>query len=369
MLMPVLLGAVPNGAIRGRVYYDTLASPSSAVRNSRRRSAALAGLTVSLYTADGQTLLAQQVTDSAGAYTFSYLPDAGYQLNMDLNDAAMPDGKYARVSQPLTLLIAAGVPVTADLALYPIKQTRYAIADGDWQNTAIWNGNRRPGFMDDVFANAKQVTISRAVTVDKLSNSSASDAIEGGGEFRVAAGQAVTVDYLEHGASTGQPCVRNADPLGYLNLRVYAYSYAKAVTVAKGVNYDAAVVVMPIITEGYSVAPTSQTNETEMESGLVRTRRVRTTAYDTVSVTWLLSHEQFLVWRVWFRDNLNAGERWTKLRLFTGEDPDAIDCSSLPLRICKFKGGQGKNPFTANQEGQYWKVKAELWVLPEALNV
>lgn len=140
----------------------------------------------------------------------------------------------------------------------------------------------------------------------------------------MAAGQAVTVDYLEHGASTGQPCVRNADPLGYLNLRVYAYSYAKAVTVAKGVNYDAAVVVMPIITEGYSVAPTSQTNETEMESGLVRTPRpyhgVRHGVCDGV-----IESQQFLVWRVWFRDNLNAGERWTKLRLFTGEDPDAID--------------------------------------------
>ena len=362
------LGAIPNGQVRGRVYYDTLASPSSAVRNSRRRSAALAGLTVSLYTADGQTLLAQQATNTEGVYQFIYLPDATYQLTFNLNDPAMPAGQYG-ISLPLSVVIGEGSQPTADLVLYPIKQTKYALADGDWQNAAIWNGNRVPGFMDDVFANGKQVRISRSIGVDKLSNSSASDAIDGGGEFIVAAGQRVSVDYLEHGAVTGQPCLRNADPAGYVELCLYSMSYAKAVTVAKGVNYDAVIVALPIIAEAYSVAPSSQTNETEMESGFVRTRRVRTTAYDTVAVTWLLTHEQFLIWRAWFRDNLNAGERWTKLRLFTGEDPAAINCSSLPLRICKFKGGQGKNPFTANQEGQYWKVKAELWVLPAALNV
>jgi hypothetical protein len=63
--------------------------------------------------------------------------------------------------------------------------TRYAVANGNWSDTATWDGGTLPTSADDVYANNKTVTIDQDVTVISLRNAAvASPAITAGGTFQ-----------------------------------------------------------------------------------------------------------------------------------------------------------------------------------------
>lgn len=58
---------------------------------------------------------------------------------------------------------------------------RWAVASGNWSNTATWNGGTLPTSADDVFSNTFTVTIDQNVTALSLRNTSASGITAGGG--------------------------------------------------------------------------------------------------------------------------------------------------------------------------------------------
>jgi len=58
---------------------------------------------------------------------------------------------------------------------------RYAVATGNWSDTATWNGGTLPTSADDVFANGFTVTIDQDVTVLSIRNTAQSPAVAGGG--------------------------------------------------------------------------------------------------------------------------------------------------------------------------------------------
>jgi hypothetical protein len=57
---------------------------------------------------------------------------------------------------------------------------RYAVATGNWSNTATWNGGTLPTSADDVYANNFTVTIDQNITVLSLRNTAGSPAVAGG---------------------------------------------------------------------------------------------------------------------------------------------------------------------------------------------
>lgn len=58
---------------------------------------------------------------------------------------------------------------------------RYAIATGNWSNTAIWNGGTLPTAADDVYANNQTVTVDVNPTVLSIRNSPTTGVTAGGG--------------------------------------------------------------------------------------------------------------------------------------------------------------------------------------------
>jgi hypothetical protein len=58
---------------------------------------------------------------------------------------------------------------------------RYAVATGNWSDTATWDGGTLPGTGDDVYANGLTVTIDVDVTVLSIRNSAISPVVAGGG--------------------------------------------------------------------------------------------------------------------------------------------------------------------------------------------
>lgn len=57
---------------------------------------------------------------------------------------------------------------------------RYAIASGNWSNTATWDGGTLPGAADVVRPNGFVVTIDQNITVDSLRNDASAPAVAGG---------------------------------------------------------------------------------------------------------------------------------------------------------------------------------------------
>lgn len=60
---------------------------------------------------------------------------------------------------------------------------RWAVASGNWSNTATWNGGTLPGTGDDVYSNGFQVTVDIDVTVLSYRNGAGTTAVAGG-DFR-----------------------------------------------------------------------------------------------------------------------------------------------------------------------------------------
>ena len=57
---------------------------------------------------------------------------------------------------------------------------RYAVATGNWSDTATWNGGTLPTSADDVYANNFTVTVDQNVTVLSLRNTAGAPAVAGG---------------------------------------------------------------------------------------------------------------------------------------------------------------------------------------------
>ena len=71
--------------------------------------------------------------------------------------------------------------------------TRYAVATGNWSNTATWDGGTLPTAADDVYANARIVTIDGTFTVLSIRNFAlGSPVIAAGGQFIYANGGNLT---------------------------------------------------------------------------------------------------------------------------------------------------------------------------------
>lgn len=86
---------------------------------------------------------------------------------------------------------------------------RYAVATGNWSNTAIWNGGTLPTSADDVYANGFTVTIDIDIEVQSIRNTAQSPAVAGGGYIL---NGDVTVDLLSSIAGT---VVGNASLITY----------------------------------------------------------------------------------------------------------------------------------------------------------
>lgn len=69
---------------------------------------------------------------------------------------------------------------------------RWAVATGNWSNTATWNGGTLPGASDDVYADGKTVTIDQDVTVLSLRTTQRSGGTAGGGFTVSSGGRTVT---------------------------------------------------------------------------------------------------------------------------------------------------------------------------------
>jgi hypothetical protein len=86
---------------------------------------------------------------------------------------------------------------------------RYAVATGNWSNTATWNGGTLPTSADDVFTNNFVVTINQNVTVLSL-NTTAATGVTNGGTFLVTSGTfAIVADTIQAGSSN---CIQVNNP-------------------------------------------------------------------------------------------------------------------------------------------------------------
>jgi fibronectin-binding autotransporter adhesin len=80
---------------------------------------------------------------------------------------------------------------------------RFAVATGNWSNTSTWDGGTLPAADDDVFANARTVTIDQDVNVLSLRNTAnTTPAITAGGGFTVSGTRTIELT----GSGTGVVC-------------------------------------------------------------------------------------------------------------------------------------------------------------------
>jgi hypothetical protein len=77
---------------------------------------------------------------------------------------------------------------------------RYAVATGNWSNTATWNGGTLPTSADDVYSNGFTVTIDQNVTVLSLRNTSGTGITAAGG-FIVTGSFTITADFYFAGGN------------------------------------------------------------------------------------------------------------------------------------------------------------------------
>lgn len=70
---------------------------------------------------------------------------------------------------------------------------RKAVANGNWSNTATWDGGTLPGVGDDVYSNTFTVTIDQNITVLSISNMAATG-VTAGGSFSITASRTVNAN-------------------------------------------------------------------------------------------------------------------------------------------------------------------------------
>jgi hypothetical protein len=72
---------------------------------------------------------------------------------------------------------------------------RYAVANGNWSNTATWNGGTLPTSADDVYANNFTVTVNQNINVISLRNG-ATTGVTAGGNFTINGGYTIVADTI-----------------------------------------------------------------------------------------------------------------------------------------------------------------------------
>jgi hypothetical protein len=70
---------------------------------------------------------------------------------------------------------------------------RWAVANGNWSNTATWNGGTLPGSGDDVFADGRAVVIDQDITVLSIRTTQRSGGTAGG-SFTISTNRTITCD-------------------------------------------------------------------------------------------------------------------------------------------------------------------------------
>lgn len=94
---------------------------------------------------------------------------------------------------------------------------RWAVANGNWNNTATWNGGTLPGSGDDVFADGFSVTINQDVTVLSLRTTQRSGGTAGG-SFNVSGQRIINADTYAGTTNclslSTNGCVQNGDSYG-----------------------------------------------------------------------------------------------------------------------------------------------------------
>jgi hypothetical protein len=115
---------------------------------------------------------------------------------------------------------------------------RYAVASGNWSNTAIWNGGTLPTASDDVYSNTFTVTINQNITVLSLRNSAGAPALAGGSFQTLVAGYVITM--------TGAGLVCGGTTAGVVGLNAVGASTTIIGIVTGGVSASFFAVNIPI---------------------------------------------------------------------------------------------------------------------------
>lgn len=103
---------------------------------------------------------------------------------------------------------------------------------------------------------------------------------------------------------------------------------------------------------GYGIEQTAQTVRTDMDAGNPRVRRRSAQRIDTVSVSWIFSDAEMLIFRAWFENATTGaagGSAWFSIDLATG-------ASGIATIDARFTGA-----FSAKlRPGLNWAVDAQL---------
>jgi len=125
--------------------------------------------------------------------------------------------------------------------------TRWAVATGNWSNTATWNGGTLPAAGDDVHTNTFTVTIDQNINVGSL-RSTAGSGITAGGGFTVTAARNITLTGAQGtfpGSTTTLILFSHATGTSTLTSNIMAGSGANfiavAMTAAGNINFTGSV--------------------------------------------------------------------------------------------------------------------------------
>jgi hypothetical protein len=110
---------------------------------------------------------------------------------------------------------------------------RYATATGNWSNVAIWDGGTTlPGVADDVYANAKTVTIDQDITVLSLNTAASAPAVQGG-SFVCSTGRTINATTIQ----ATNPTLTISVPYG-VTANVNANTYGAATLSTVGITFS-----------------------------------------------------------------------------------------------------------------------------------
>lgn len=105
---------------------------------------------------------------------------------------------------------------------------RYAVATGNWSNTAIWDGGTLPQAGDDVRANGFTVTINQDINVASIRTDASSPAIAGGGFVVSGNGRIITAN-IQTGTTTCLTCSTNINFFVYGNINSFGLANGSAI--------------------------------------------------------------------------------------------------------------------------------------------
>lgn len=119
---------------------------------------------------------------------------------------------------------------------------RYAVASGNWSNTATWNGGTLPTSSDDVYSNGFTVTVDQDVTVLSLRNTAGAPAVVGGVFQTLVAGYTIT--------ATGAGIVCGTATIGTVSLNAPGAHTTIIATITGGVSASMWPINIPISSAG-----------------------------------------------------------------------------------------------------------------------